>query len=177
MSHPFCRNLGKVTQNVVLFAKSRGPGASCLKNSNLPKLAVVNSQLQTRAAFSTSRNHRGAAGPTTSGSSNDDIDPTNVTGKKKYWRTLGFNWHDEKLDQLDFNYVMFVTVTIGVVGIGFLFAYLPEFRLKDWSQREAYIEIARREALGLPYIDPNVVPPEKINLPTEEELGDFEIII
>lgn len=48
---------------------------------------------------------------------------------------------------------------------------------KHWFQREAYIELARREALGLPLIDPNLVPPENINLPTEEELGEFDIIV
>jgi NADH dehydrogenase (ubiquinone) 1 beta subcomplex subunit 11 len=73
--------------------------------------------------------------------------------------------------------IMFGTVTLGLVGTGFLLAYWPDHRLRDWAQREAYIEIARREALGLPHIDPNLVPPEKINLPTEEELGDFEVII
>ncbi len=73
--------------------------------------------------------------------------------------------------------MMFFTITIGLVLTSFIFAYWPDHRLRDWSQREAYIEIARREALGLPHVDPNVVPPENINLPSDEELEDFEIII
>ena len=44
------------------------------------------------------------------------------------------------------------------------------FRRRDWSQREAYLEIARREALGLPLIDPDYIPPEKMLLPSDEEL-------
>ena len=55
--------------------------------------------------------------------------------------------------------------------------YSPDSRYKEWAVREAYIELARREALGLPLIDADLVPRENINLPTEEELGDFEIII
>ena len=44
-------------------------------------------------------------------------------------------------------------------------------RKHDWAQREAYLEIARREALGLPLIDPDYIPPEKMLLPTDEELA------
>lgn len=48
-----------------------------------------------------------------------------------------------------------------------------------WRQREAYLELARREAKGLPLVDPNLVPAEKMlqYLPTDEELGDTDIII
>lgn len=51
------------------------------------------------------------------------------------------------------------------------------FRLRDWSQREAYLLVREREAKGLPLLDPNYVEVSKIVLPSEEELGDFEIII
>lgn len=51
--------------------------------------------------------------------------------------------------------------------------------MKDWSYREAYIEIARREKYGLPYISKDYIDPEKVaaTLPSDEELGDFQIII
>lgn len=75
------------------------------------------------------------------------------------------------------NYVMFFTVTIGLVGYAFVMMYFPDHRMRDWTAREAYIELARREALGLPLIDRNLVPPENVNLPSDEELGDFENII
>ena len=42
---------------------------------------------------------------------------------------------------------------------------------RDWCQREAYLEIARREALGLPLVDPDYIPPEKMLLPSDEELA------
>jgi len=50
-------------------------------------------------------------------------------------------------------------------------------RDRSWEKREALLEIARREKLGLPLIDANFVDPSKINLPSDEELGDFEIIV
>jgi NADH dehydrogenase (ubiquinone) 1 beta subcomplex subunit 11 len=51
------------------------------------------------------------------------------------------------------------------------------YRLRDWSQREAYLLVREREAMGLPLIDPNYTDESTIVLPSEEELGDFEIII
>lgn len=50
-------------------------------------------------------------------------------------------------------------------------------RMRHWAQREAFLELRRREALGLPAIDANLIDPEKIELPSEEEIGNFEIII
>lgn len=51
------------------------------------------------------------------------------------------------------------------------------FRMVDWAQREGYLELRRREAEGLPLIDPNLVSVDKFELPEDEELGDTEIII
>ncbi|VDP11027.1 unnamed protein product [Soboliphyme baturini] len=51
--------------------------------------------------------------------------------------------------------------------------------LREWAFREAYMEMERREKLGLPYISKDLIDPEKVKLvlPTDEELGDFEIIV
>jgi len=46
-----------------------------------------------------------------------------------------------------------------------------------WEKREALLEIARRQKLGLPLISENYIDPSKIQLPSDEELGDFDIII
>ena len=51
------------------------------------------------------------------------------------------------------------------------------FRLKLWAQREAFLELERREREGLPLIDPNLINPAKMKLPSKEEIGDQEIII
>lgn len=46
----------------------------------------------------------------------------------------------------------------------------------EWALREAFLELDRRERLGLPLIDPNYVDPAKIELPSEEELVGVEIL-
>jgi len=97
--------------------------------------------------------------------------------KKKYWISYGYSTESEEEDRWIMNTIHFWLFTVGIVGIGYLFVYWPDARMKNWYMREAFIELAKREAAGLPPIDPNFVPPENINLPSEEELGDFEIII
>lgn len=49
--------------------------------------------------------------------------------------------------------------------------------MKHWIQREAFLELRRREAEGLPLVDRDLVPAHTVELPTDEELGDIEIII
>ncbi|KAI4460602.1 nadh-ubiquinone oxidoreductase esss subunit mitochondrial precursor [Holotrichia oblita] len=64
-----------------------------------------------------------------------------------------------------------------VIGLGFAWAYIPDYNLRDWAQREAFLELRRREAQGLPLVDPNLIDPSKIVLPSDSELGDTEIIV
>ena len=52
-----------------------------------------------------------------------------------------------------------------------------QHRMGDWAQREAFLELRRREALGLPPIDANLVEEDKIELPSDEELDTRNIII
>lgn len=51
------------------------------------------------------------------------------------------------------------------------------YRTNDWCYREAYLELARREAAGEPLVNPDYVSSERIQLPSDEELGETEIII
>lgn len=96
---------------------------------------------------------------------------------EKNYQHFGFDPNDRDWDINIRNATMFFTITIGIVLTGFFMTYGPQRKLKDWTVREAYIELARREALGLPPIDRNYVPEDQVELPTDEELGDFEIII
>lgn len=112
-----------------------------------------------------------------SAKSKDVSAASSTTAAKKNWVSYGFSYESEEEDLNTRNGIMFFSITLTFVGISFFLAYFPDYRLKSWAQREAFIELARREALGLPLIDRDLVPPEKINLPSEEELGDFEIII
>lgn len=47
----------------------------------------------------------------------------------------------------------------------------------EWSQREAYIVLREREEAGLEPIAPDYIDPTTIDLPSDEELGNTEIII
>uniref|UniRef100_A0A7R9HQ32 NADH dehydrogenase [ubiquinone] 1 beta subcomplex subunit 11, mitochondrial n=1 Tax=Timema monikensis TaxID=170555 RepID=A0A7R9HQ32_9NEOP len=86
------------------------------------------------------------------------------TAVKKNWMSYGYDFDNEQNDR-------------NAMHATFIFAYVPDFQLRDWAQREAFLELRRREQLGLPPIDKNLIDPDKIVLPTDEELGDTEIII
>lgn len=63
-----------------------------------------------------------------------------------------------------------------VIG-GAIWGYAPDPLLRDWAQREAFLTLRRREAAGLEPISRDYVDPASITLPSDEELGDTNIII
>ncbi|KAK8395819.1 hypothetical protein O3P69_005733 [Scylla paramamosain] len=93
------------------------------------------------------------------------------------WVSWGFDRFSQVEDNSTMHMTFFVAITLCIVTTGFIWSYLPDFRMRDWAQREAFLELRRREALGLPAIDPDLVPLDKIELPADEELGSREIII
>lgn len=95
----------------------------------------------------------------------------------KNWVSYGFEIKSKSKDRTVTHMIFFSSVTLMIVFGSFYIAYLPDYSLQDWAQREAYLELRRREKAGLPLVDPNLVDPAKINLPSDEELGDTEIII
>jgi NADH dehydrogenase (ubiquinone) 1 beta subcomplex subunit 11 len=97
--------------------------------------------------------------------------------KEENWISFGYNLVDRNEDEWAHHLIMFCSVTILLCWGTFFFAYYPDFKNLAWSQREAYLELERRELCGLPLIDPNVLDPSKIDLPSEEELADFDIVI
>ncbi|XP_071525483.1 NADH dehydrogenase [ubiquinone] 1 beta subcomplex subunit 11, mitochondrial [Panulirus ornatus] len=105
----------------------------------------------------------------------DTQENTAVTNKN--WISWGFSYESEVKDNTTMHMTFFASVTLCIVTGGFVWAYMPDFRMIDWAQREAYLQLRQREAEGLPLIDPNVVDPEKFELPEDEELGGVEIII
>ncbi|CAL8138796.1 unnamed protein product [Orchesella dallaii] len=135
-------------------------------------------QAQQPAAFiSTSKKNRDT---TTVAGTVQDTQPRTVedfANPKNTWQSYGFDHLDPEMDINRRNFMLFFTITVTFVLGGFCIAYAPDIRMKDWNQREAYLELARREALGLPPIDPNLVPVDQVELPTEEELGDFDVVI
>merc|ERR1712198_397193 len=95
----------------------------------------------------------------------------------KNWVSWGFSYQSEEEDNTQMHLYFFLSVTLCLVGIGFIWTYMPDYKMQDWSQREAFLELRRREAEGLPLIDPNLVPADDMELPEDEDLGDTAIII
>lgn len=94
--------------------------------------------------------------------------------KLGHWFPLGFDYTDPVRDKYMFHELLFFFCTGGIICL-WLFSYGPDLKDKEWARREAFLRTHKREALGLPLIDPNVVDPDRIVLPTEEELGDYRV--
>lgn len=93
------------------------------------------------------------------------------------WISYGFDDESEAEDRHRMHQTLFVTISLMVMGCGYILTYLPDFKDNEWAFREGHLELRRREKLGLPLIDPNFIDPSKFTLPTDEELKDREIII
>lgn len=91
-----------------------------------------------------------------------------------HWLSTGFDWTNPVRDKYLYHEFLFF-VMFGIIVGGWAFYYSPDMRLSSWARREAFLRTAKREALGLPLIDRNLIDPERIVLPTEEELEDFPV--
>ncbi|XP_064633108.1 NADH dehydrogenase [ubiquinone] 1 beta subcomplex subunit 11, mitochondrial-like [Lineus longissimus] len=100
-----------------------------------------------------------------------------VAEETKDWVSYGYSYTDRDEDEWGHHLLMFAGITIAMVGGSFVIAYMPDPNMRDWAHREAYLELARRERDGLPLVDPDYVPKDSIELPSDEELGNQEIII
>lgn len=127
---------------------------------------------QTRAINTSPKNRDVAAAPTTLNQAKDD-----TTTKNKNWVSWGFDHHDEANDRNTTKASFFFSVTLCIVWGTFFWAYSPDSRYRDWAQREGYLELRRREKAGLDLISPNYIDPSTMVLPSDEELGNQEIII
>ncbi|XP_050031032.1 NADH dehydrogenase [ubiquinone] 1 beta subcomplex subunit 11, mitochondrial [Dermacentor andersoni] len=97
--------------------------------------------------------------------------------KPRYWISYGYSTEDYHEDSDAHHTIMFTGLSLVVCGAVIAFAYAPDFKNVDWIEREAHLELERREKLGLPLVDPNLIDPSRIVLPSDEELGDFEIVL
>ncbi|XP_055312182.1 NADH dehydrogenase [ubiquinone] 1 beta subcomplex subunit 11, mitochondrial [Sitodiplosis mosellana] len=98
--------------------------------------------------------------------------------KSKNWVSYGFSRTDKDEDRQYTNGVYFMGISVAIIGTIFWWSYLPDRQFLEWSQREAYIVLREREAAGLEPISGEYVdPPSQVVLPSDEELGDAEIII
>lgn len=103
-----------------------------------------------------------------------EIDFTDTT---KHWVSYGFDHKNKSTDRVTTNMSMFLSITMCLVVGTFIWSYLPDPMLRDWAQREAYLVLRQREAAGLEPISRDYIDPSTITLPSDEELGQTEIII
>lgn len=143
----------------------------CKLFNNLRNVSLVLKPLHIRC-ISTSKKNRESATVASGVESNAVCE-----SKPKNWISYGFSETDIEEDRHVTHMTMFLGVTLIMVFGGFLLAYRPDPLGRDWAQREAFLELRRREQNGLPLIDANYLPLEKIILPTDEELGDTDIVI
>lgn len=97
--------------------------------------------------------------------------------KSKNWVSYGFDRNDKEWDRQVTRATFFCGVTLVFVFGGFFFAYLPDPKMRDWAQREAFIQLREREAAGLELLSADYIDVSLIELPTDEELGNTEIVI
>lgn len=95
----------------------------------------------------------------------------------KNWVSYGFSPKNYYEDRVLTHFFMFMGISWALVGSCWILYYYPDLNRHEWYQREAFLELRRREAAGLPLVDPDYVPPSQVRMPSDEELGSYEIII
>uniref|UniRef100_A0A182FDE3 NADH dehydrogenase [ubiquinone] 1 beta subcomplex subunit 11, mitochondrial n=2 Tax=Anopheles albimanus TaxID=7167 RepID=A0A182FDE3_ANOAL len=162
-------------QPSVFLPASRMSSLVRLSNAMLVR-NLVNHSLRSTRLISSSQKNRDAA--TIDIPKKDTASTaTAAAATNKNWVSYGFDRHDEAEDRSATHASFFFAVTLCLVLGGAYWSYLPDPQLQDWSQREAYLELRRREAAGLDPISKDFIDPAQIVLPSDEELGNTEIII
>uniref|UniRef100_A0A914VQ40 NADH dehydrogenase [ubiquinone] 1 beta subcomplex subunit 11, mitochondrial n=1 Tax=Plectus sambesii TaxID=2011161 RepID=A0A914VQ40_9BILA len=100
---------------------------------------------------------------------------------RREWISFGQNSYDEYKDWARWHWLSLIFIT----GVTMWFTWVIVFMKPDWPDsrewaiREAHFELARREAAGLPLISKDLIRPDKMEaqLPSDAELGDFQVVI
>lgn len=96
--------------------------------------------------------------------------------KNGNWHSYGFDYHNPEVDKYLYHCDTFLYVSLFLITSFWIFLYCPDYRLMDWAKREAYLQLHKRESLGLEFIDKNLVDPARIVLPEDEDIeGIIEI--
>lgn len=91
-----------------------------------------------------------------------------------HWNAKGWDYADQRADYYMHHEDLVLFWVFGSV-LFTMWLYSPDLKNREWARREAFLRTYKREALGLPLIERDVVPPERIVLPTEEELQDYPV--
>ncbi|KAG4078697.1 hypothetical protein HA402_015287 [Bradysia odoriphaga] len=143
-----------------------------LQNSLLSRCILANASKNYRLISTSPKNRE-----TASIAPNAVKEEAKVETKSKNWVSYGFSYTDKKEDRDATRSSFFFAVTMCIVWGSFVWAYLPDTLMRDWAQREGYLTLRQREAAGLEPISRDLIDPSLITLPSDEELGDTEIII
>ncbi|GBP30476.1 NADH dehydrogenase 1 beta subcomplex subunit 11, mitochondrial [Eumeta japonica] len=149
--------------------------AAMIKFRNVPALQryLLNNMYKNSRSISTSKKNDETVTTTVSNTTT----VTKSTNEDKNWVSYGFDYTSKEEDTNAHHASFFFSVTICLIFGGFSWAYAPDVHMKDWAQREAFIQLRCREKKGLPPIDPNYIDPKTMKLPSESELENVEIII
>ncbi|XP_037677286.1 NADH dehydrogenase [ubiquinone] 1 beta subcomplex subunit 11, mitochondrial [Choloepus didactylus] len=98
----------------------------------------------------------------------EDPDPEDENLYEKNPDSHGYD-KDPVVDLWNMRVVFFFGFSIVLVLGSTFVAYLPDYRMREWTRREAERLVKYREANGLPIMDSNCFDPSKIQLPEEEE--------
>lgn len=143
------------------------PSAALLRNLPSIRLLSTSSKKSDSATATSSVAHK-----------EDTIDfSIEAVRKSKNWVSYGFDREDKEWDRQIMRATFFCGITLIFVFGGLFFAYVPDPKLQHWAQREAYLQLRDREAAGVDLVSPDYVHASLVELPTDEELGDTEIII
>lgn len=105
---------------------------------------------------------------------------SSASGKQqpnKNWVSYGFDFRDEATDRSAMKASYFFSITLCLVWGTFVWSYLPDPQMRNWSQREAHLTLRAREQAGQEPISRDYLNPDQIVLPSEEDLEGVEIII
>ncbi|KAM6151437.1 NADH dehydrogenase [ubiquinone] 1 beta subcomplex subunit 11, mitochondrial [Rhynchocyon petersi] len=98
----------------------------------------------------------------------EDPDPEDENLYEKNPDSHGYD-KDPVVDLWNMRIVFFFGFSIVLVLGSTFVAYLPDYRMREWSRREAERLIKYREANGLPIMESNCFDPSKIQLPEEDD--------
>ncbi|PAA78235.1 hypothetical protein BOX15_Mlig029159g1 [Macrostomum lignano] len=178
---------GIVGLNTSILQSSQAIHMCCMSTANRPILLPLNKVLNNVNGSPCGFPKRSLAG-----AHKDDyiLDQNSLTEAEKQeieasvkedfedWIPHGYNPADKEDDIFRHKMFLFSSITLGFVVFMYFLVHIPPPNKREWVTREAYLELERRQRLGLPLVDRNLIPEDQILLPTEEELGDdYEIII
>merc|ERR1712117_583716 len=94
----------------------------------------------------------------------------------KGWESKGLYPHDKWRDEIAYRMVFF-SIGIMLVAILWVYRYAPDNMKRHWAMREAYLVLQERESKNMEKVSRDYIDPDKIELPSDEELGDMRIYV